>query len=157
MSTLLQICREKLRCDPDAGTLHWIASGKRAGYPATKGYRQVRIDGRAYMEHRIIWLMSTGEMPKQQIDHRNEIKDDNRFKNLRDVSQGVNQGRGAKASARNKSTGVRGVFRDFRCKRTIIYRAMIRIDQKLIVLGNFRDIDLAKAAYEQARANCGRT
>ena len=65
------------------GVLYWIKrNGNRAGCLGG-GYRLVRFQGIQYKEHRIIWEMFNGEIPKNlTIDHINEKKDDNRIENL---------------------------------------------------------------------------
>ena len=59
------------------------------------GYRrcmqQCRVLGkRNFMVHRIVWLLNTGEWPKNTIDHINRDPLDNRFENLRDCTQAEN-------------------------------------------------------------------
>jgi hypothetical protein len=77
------------------------------GYTARKGYRQMRVAGRAYCVHRLAWLYMTGEWPKHQIDHKNRVVDDNRWCNLRDVSQSANKLNCG--MYRNNKSGFRGV------------------------------------------------
>lgn len=60
------------------------AVGKPINSSATSsGYYNVRLLGNKFRLHRIIWLMQTGEMP-DVIDHRNRVRSDNRWDNLRD-------------------------------------------------------------------------
>lgn len=55
-----------------------------------KGYVVFRVDNITYVAHRLAWLYMTGSWPLGQIDHINNIKTDNRFCNLRDVSHAEN-------------------------------------------------------------------
>jgi hypothetical protein len=48
------------------------------------------IDGKQQRVHRLIWLYMTGEWPKDQIDHINNVKHDNRWKNLREADNQLN-------------------------------------------------------------------
>lgn len=108
-------------------------AGQEAGF-YIDGYRVVEINYVPYKVHRIIWCMETGNWPIRQIDHINGIRDDNRIENLRDVSPRGNSRNRAKSS-RNTSGEV-GVYLH---KETGRWRAMIRVDQKLIHLGLFKD------------------
>jgi hypothetical protein len=61
--------------------------GIRAGGPHNDGYRQIRVDGVRYLEHRIIWIHQNGDIPEDmQIDHVNGIRDCNLLENLRLVT-----------------------------------------------------------------------
>lgn len=49
-----------------------------------EGYLRVRINGKEYRGHRIIWEMHNGEIPTGYlIDHINGDRSDNRIENLR--------------------------------------------------------------------------
>jgi len=72
--------------------------GDRAGASCGKTqYRLIRIDGKNYMEHRVIFLMHHGYLTKY-IDHiKNELTEDgiksNKIGNLREVSSSSNNQR----------------------------------------------------------------
>lgn len=85
--------------------------GEIAGYDAG-GYRNIRIDGRAYRVHRLAWLWMTGEWPDPECDHINTVKNDNRWFNLRKATRGQNA---ANRNANSTSwTGQKGVTWDKR-------------------------------------------
>jgi hypothetical protein len=108
------------------------------------GYLQVSIDRRLYRVHLVIWKMVTGEEPPDFLDHENTIKNDNRWENLREAtkSQNVaNQG----PLATNKS-GVKGVYW---CKRTGRWTSQFWCNGKNYFVGNFDDLEEAKAAYQK--------
>ncbi len=72
-----------LHYDPASGVFTWVA-GQRSGCVAGamwKGYISVRIAGRNYQVHRLAWLYMTGEWPADEIDHKNTVRDDNRWTN----------------------------------------------------------------------------
>jgi hypothetical protein len=110
-----QRLRELLHYDPETGEFLWRTTGKgrrqdcRAGtIESPRGYVFINIDGRIWRSHRLAWLYVHGEWPKQQIDHINGNKTDNRIANLRDVSSGENtQNRSAPLS--NNKSGFLGV------------------------------------------------
>ena len=60
--------------------------GDKISGKTTKGYIRVRIKRTEYYAHRLAWLYVYGEWPKDQIDHINRDKSDNRITNLRDVT-----------------------------------------------------------------------
>ena len=69
---------------------HSRGIGKRAGHPAGVGYRTLRlhVKGKRIVvpEHRAAFLFMTGKLPVDKVDHLNGIRDDNRWRNLQDVS-----------------------------------------------------------------------
>ena len=76
------IARERL--SPRCG------AGDRVGSITEKGYIYTKIKGKPYKVHRLIYIYHYGEIV-HQIDHINNIKDDNRIENLRDIPQSENQ------------------------------------------------------------------
>ena len=58
---------------------------------------------------RICWLLQTGDWPKHTIDHINQNSLDNRFENLRDVTQAINNHnrKGYKIRANKEFKGVK--------------------------------------------------
>ncbi len=111
----------------------------------SKGYPQITIDGMTYPVHRLAWLYMTGEWPKHQIDHKNRVKTDNAFLNLREATQSQNMINGGK-SKRNKS-GYRGVSWHSKYQK---WRACISINGKLIHLGYTETAEDAHSLYINA-------
>lgn len=145
---------ELLRYEPESGLLFWlvrpcqrIPAGTAAGGMNAEGYRTVRIDGRSYLAHRVVWLLQTGDWPQHDIDHINGDRADNRWGNLRDVSRAINNRNRVVASSRN-STGLLGVT----VGRYGFY-ADIGIDGKQVHLGHFKTAEEAHQAYLSAKAN----
>lgn len=62
-------------------------AGHRAGSKKDiKSYRQIRLNGKPYREHRLIWMWHYGEWPSGVIDHIDHDRHNNRIENLRDIS-----------------------------------------------------------------------
>lgn len=162
--------RERLKYDPDTGSLTWKPkdvtygyrwrnwnsryAGKEAGMINTlkSGYQNVfvRLDGRIMLAHRIAWKMMTGEEPPEQIDHEDGDGTNNRWRNLRDGTDGVNAKNRAMYS-RNTS-GVTGVVWS---KQKRKWRAELRVDGKTKRLGYFDEIDDAAKAVAEERSKAG--
>lgn len=137
-----------LEYDKTTGILRWkittgrVSAGEIAGSLDHYGYRQVRCLGRNYKAHRVIWLMVTGAWPQCQIDHMNQVKDDNRWANLRDVDGKVNS---RNTAARGRS-GVKGV-----CSSGLKWTATIQRGQVRRYLGTFETREAAYSARLHAK------
>jgi len=127
-------------------------AGDFVGTVTDRGYLSVEIESRTYYVHRIIWFMIHGDWPKNQIDHINGNRCDNRLENLRDVSSGENC-RNSKMPCNNKS-GVTGV--KFH-KRTGKWKAQVFVEGKSKFLGYFSNIEDAENAVSNARRENGYT
>lgn len=127
-------------------------SNKQAGSLIKRGYQQITIDKKAYRSQKLSWLYMTNHYPiypKEEIDHINRVRHDNRWKNLRLVGRTLNcQNRGI--SKLNKS-GVTGVFLD---KRNNKWKSGIYINNKYIYLGHFNIFnDGVIARYNEEQNN----
>lgn len=107
--------KELLHYEPDTGHFTRLVrrggtanAGSKAGSLNRHGYVLIVVDGHRYAAHRLAFLYMTGAMPPEFVDHINQIKDDNRWENLRLASRAENS---ANTGLRvdNKS-GYRGVF-----------------------------------------------
>lgn len=114
-----------------------------AGYVCPRGYIEIRINRRAYLAHRLAWFYVNGVWPKDQVDHLNGDKGDNRISNLRDVTPILNQQNQAGPHRDNRS-GYLGVCYH---KRSGLFRAYITLNKKQIILGNFKTAEEAHARY----------
>lgn len=140
-SILLQL----LRYDRRSGKLYWrerlgstrgIAifnsqfAGKEAGKIDTFGYVVVTIYTHHYRAHRLIWKMVNDADPIE-IDHRNGVRSDNRWRNLREGPRSINT-KNCRMRLDNTS-GHTGV-----CFDKTVWRAQIYANGKCITLGYFK-------------------
>lgn len=118
--------------------------GAKVGSHDSKGY--LRIDfswwGHRYNVaiHRLGWLIYHGEWPKDQLDHINGIRDDNRICNLREATQSQNN-----ANTRiykNNKSGHKNIKWESDRQR---YGVFIRYDNRLHRLGRFKTLEEAIA------------
>lgn len=119
--------------------------GQVVGYDDGHGYLQVTIDGKGYQLNRLAWLHVTGEWPAGEVDHRDGVKRNNRWVNLRDVTHQVNTQNIRRATKANK-LGVLGVV-----QRAAGFEANIKSDGRVTYLGAYRDPSDAHAAYVAAK------
>jgi hypothetical protein len=92
-----ELLQERYHYDPLTGVFtNRIAinsnspAGKVAGTLHKRGYIRIAINGKQYQAHRLAWLYHYGCWPQHTVDHKNQVKDDNRIDNLRDVTLSVN-------------------------------------------------------------------
>lgn len=134
-------------------TANCISIGDIAGTINNEGYLSVEIKGISHKLHRLAWLYIYGKIPKDQIDHINRIRDDNKISNLRCATNTENQ-RNRTIGLNNKS-GVIGVsFFESNQK----WYSEISHNSKKIHLGcfiNFNDAVIARkmAEYEYKYMN----
>ena len=100
--------------------------GRRTSYIA------IYIEGNTYCAHRLAYLYMTGKFPDLQIDHIDRDGLNNKWENLREVSN-IENARNRGVNSNNKS-GVPGIYWDKRCGKWI---ARIDIPKGRIHLGTF--------------------
>lgn len=126
-----------------------VKVGGTVGYKTPYGYLQVRLEGKLWMLHRLIWLKMTGALPKGEIDHINGIRDSNEWSNLRDVSKYTNM-QNRKRADKDSRTGILGVCFD---KQHGKWRAQLRMDGTKILNKLFNTAEEAGNAYTLAKEN----
>lgn len=124
--------------------------GKVAGAKNSKGYITIRFGGELHKAHRLAFLYITGCLPSLPVDHVNHIASDNRWANLRIVSQQENA-RNLPLKSNNRS-GVTGVFWVAAHNR---WRAEISVKSENIYLGHFKDMESAIAVRKDAENRYG--
>ena len=143
--------KTKFTYDPETGFLYFLnhkfkkLSGTRAGWlDKSTGYYRISIDRKKFYIHQIAWFYMTGEFPLE-VDHRNRVKTDNRWDNLRLGSHAQNMAN-CELRSSNK-TGFRGVSKDPRRDK---WRARVFRNSKEIWLGYYDTPEKAALAYNEA-------
>jgi hypothetical protein len=144
--------RELLHYDPETGVFtRRIGIGRQkagfivSGWIDDDGYARSSVDGRVYRLHRLAWFYVHGAWPKDEIDHRDGVKTNNRLGNLREADRGMNAENATKARRHNAS-GLLGVRADG--KR---FSARIIVKGVPHPLGTFASKEDAHAAYLAAK------
>lgn len=141
-----------LTYDSEAGQFYWRvaipgrhAAGDLGGYPTEKGYIRITVRGQEYAAHRLAWFYMTGGWPKDQLDHINRDKADNRWCNLREATNGENMmNRPRESFAPEGATFLHAPYRGVYYKQAIgLFCA--RIGNKHI--GSFATAEDARDAY----------
>ena len=130
----------------ETGVVRW-ADGRRKGFQVgnvdSHGYKQVKINGKMVLVHRIIYYVYYGTFP-EQIDHIDRDRLNNSIANLRSATNMTNQ-HNVKIRKDN-SSGFVGVH-----ARHGRYQARIQCNSKRIHLGTFDTIEEAYKAYQKAK------
>lgn len=108
----------------------------------SNGYRRIRVSKKDYHAHRLAWLFDNGEWPREQIDHINGDRADNRIANLRQCNQSQNNANARKR--RDNRSGFKGVCWD---KKKRKWKAEAAVDGRRKFLGYFINPLDAHAAY----------
>ena len=119
----------------------------------SKGYIKAAMGGKTVLLARYVWLLHSGDWPKQDIDHINRDKLDNRIANLRDVSCSENAKNKTPlyqlGKSRNKSSGLPTGVEFNKRNRYRPYTAQVWSGGKTKHLGCFATPEEASACYQQ--------
>lgn len=127
----------KKKCGVMAGTV--------AGSKRPDGYYRVKIDGRLYLVHRIIYTMHYGASPKEkEVDHIDGNRNDSRPSNLRTATR--NQNRQNVGRYKSNSVGHRGVWFD---KTRKAFLCAVQADGVRDTFGPFKTREQAAKVYEK--------
>ena len=153
----VQYVRDRLSYCPESGEFRWKSHrykrliGKQAGTYVSCGYLSISLFKKRRLAHRLAWLIMTGSMPEDQIDHIDGDPSNNKWSNLRPASQSENNQNRAKGGARsdNPSRFI-GVYW---VKGRSVWCAKIKIPGgKRLYLGSFSSEEEAADAYAKAKS-----
>lgn len=108
-------------------------------------YVRIRIGERRFLAHRLAWLYVTGVWPDVLVDHKNGVRSDNRWRNLRAATHAENQQNQTRPRQANSLIGAHWNLAKQK------FSSAIRIDGRLRHLGYFPTASAAHKAYVQAK------
>lgn len=146
---------ELFRYDPITGLLYWRnptrgPQKKNGGVAGRQNkeqsrYSQIKINGKPYQTHKLVWFYVHGVWPKKTLDHIDQDGMNNRIENLREcVGQHNNANR--RAPANKMYSNLKGVSKYAGGK----WVASIKKNGKSKYLGMFLTAEEAHAAYCKA-------
>jgi hypothetical protein len=139
-----QRLKEKLHYDPNSGIFTYHVNNKTrkvyftVGNLTDNGYIRISVDNKLYYAHRLAWLYVHGQYPKDQIDHLDGNRINNRINNLRLATSQIN--------AQNPKCEYRGYN-----KHGTKWRVRICVNNELIYIGSYDTEEEASIAYINAR------
>lgn len=143
--------RELLNYDAETGEFVWrvrrrkVSVGDVAGYISSAGYRYICIDQKDYRAGHLAWLWMTGNWPEIEIDHKDRVRANDAWSNLRQATRSQNLTNRRVMS--NNLLGVKGVY--FRYGK---YCATVYVNRKAVWLGAYTNIADASAAVRAGGA-----
>jgi len=123
-----------------AGFRKGIVNNVRVG-----GYSYVRIKGKKYPTHRVIFLMHHGFLP-EQVDHIDTNRQNNKIENLRAATNAQNC-----RNRRRKITNSSGVKNVSWHKPLKKWRIQICVDARIKHIGYFEDLEIANLIASEHR------
>lgn len=156
----LERARAQLVYNPETGLLTRVArfhkgqvvplpgGGRVAQASHLAGYVQMMVEGEMLLGHRLIWFLVTGHWPVEVIDHVDGDRGNNRWANLRSVSQAENC-QNMKRCHRDNRSGLLGV----ELRRTGKFMATICVKGVRKRLGVFDTAEAAHAEYMRAKVS----
>lgn len=142
--------QELLHYDPLTGVFTRKAQqgrgrdGSSGGCLRKDGYRQMRVDYRNYLLHRLAFLYMEGVFPEAHVDHIDGDPSNNSWGNLRKSTRSQNM------QNMGKQRGNRSGYKGVGVHRPGVYRARIVANGALCDLGLFKSAIEAARAYDEA-------
>lgn len=174
---MIDILKESFTYEPETGRFYWkhrprshfrsegqwrrqnqLQAGTEAfTYVSLKGYRTQNLSYKGVAvklySHRVAWALVHGRFPRNQIDHKNWIRDDNQLNNLRDVTPRQNaRNRGPEFRKKSPKPTLKGVYLAPGAKS---YHSTIMIKGVSYYLGSFKTERQAHKAYMSMKQKKG--
>lgn len=140
--------KQVLCYDPETGVFTWrVARGSRtagsvAGYLEADGYWRIYVDSKLYQAQHLAWLFMRGAWSETLLDHKNRVRNDNRWSNIRPATESQNA---VNSKTRGRS-GIRGV----RQRANGNFIATIWTGKKQKTLGTFPSAAEAARVFNKA-------
>lgn len=163
-----QYLKECVTYNPDTGIFTWNTrplshfknshccnawnarwANKYTGSISDEGYFLVKVNHKTYKAHRIAFLYMEGYFPENQVDHIDRNKLNNKWDNLREVSNQCNQ-QNCNIS-KNNTSGVCGVSFNKRSGKWVV---RIGVLWQRLCIGSFENFeDAVMARYKEELNN----
>lgn len=129
------------RAAHSTGNKQYLREGRRLGYVGPHGYWVIGFQGVKWLGQVLAWAHVHGEIPAEDIDHKNRIKTDNRIDNLRKVTRGQNMRNSERNDCRGGALGTTWHPKEG-------WRAQVSDNGRTIFLGAFPSQEEAHAAHQ---------
>lgn len=152
MELTQKILKELIEYDPETGIFTWKERGKKwfddnhrckiwnskfskrdAGSLKNHGYIIICVFNKRYLAQHLAWLYVHGEWPKDQMDHKNHIRNDNRIDNLRLANYKINSCN--RSFYKNNTSGFNGIYWNKSLNKWMVF---IIKNKKRIYLGLYK-------------------
>lgn len=110
MSVFEDYIKEHFHYNPETGELSRDDRSGGLGSLDKNGYRILKVKGKQFKYHRVVWLVCNGKFPDKELDHIDRNKLNNRIENLREVEPWQNSLN--KERIINKCTGEEHIYFD---------------------------------------------
>lgn len=130
---------------------------KSVGNTTKKGYIQTVIGGKGrkmtgILLHRLAWFIVYGEVPQSMLDHKNQVKNDNRITNLQ-LSSHLDNAKNI-CMMKSNTSGITGVHWSKQANKWLVQCV---VKGRTFNLGYYVDIEEAGRVVKEFRAKNGFT